>query len=104
MRKPSRAKIQAMIEEACVDAYGEEEQVTGFFTMLEDYLALPFKTEMLGVSVEVVELDITDSSRIVAVCRRGKQRQRVPLEDLPLPSPEPEGAAWIAAYRVWAGA
>lgn len=30
------AKLDTLIEEATVDAYGESEQVTGFYTMLED--------------------------------------------------------------------
>lgn len=100
---PNRQELAAMIEEACVDAYGEEEQVTGVFTMLEENLALPFATELLGVEVQVVAIDITDSARIVAVCERCGRRQRVALEDLPLPSPPPAGADWIAAYRHWIG-
>ena len=37
-----------MIEEATVDAYGELEQTVGFFTLLEERLKLPFKTEVFG--------------------------------------------------------
>jgi hypothetical protein len=37
------AKLDALIEEATVDAYGESEQTTGFYTMLEEYLAMPFQ-------------------------------------------------------------
>jgi len=32
-----------------VDAYGEEEQAGGFFTMIEEHLALPFPVKVLGV-------------------------------------------------------
>ncbi|MBM3271215.1 MAG: hypothetical protein FJZ01_26580 [Candidatus Sericytochromatia bacterium] len=91
-----------MIEEATVDAHDESEQILGFFTMLEDNLVLPFETELLGVTVTVEELDLTDDDRIVAVCERGRSRQRISLLDLPLPVPPPEGAAWIAAFRRWA--
>lgn len=99
---PSDAKLDEMIEEAIVDAYGESEQTVGFYTMLEDNLATPFKTEMLGVEVTVERLDMTDDERIVAICARGKSRQRVPILDLPLPTPPPEGADWIMAFRRWA--
>lgn len=99
---PSDAKLDEMIEEAIVDAYGESEQAVGFSTMLEDNLAMPFKTEMLGVEVTVEQLDMTDDEQIVAVCARGKSRQRVPILDLPLPTPPPEGAEWILAFRRWA--
>jgi hypothetical protein len=99
---PSNAELDEMIEEAIVDAYGESEQTVGFYTMLEDNLATPFKTEMLGVEVTVERIDMTDDEQIVAVCSRGKSRQRVPILDLPLPSPPPDGAAWITAFRRWA--
>lgn len=100
--QPSDAKLDEMIEEAIVDAYGESEQAIGFYTMLEDNLAMPFKTEMLGVEVTVERIDMTDDEQIVAVCARGKSRQRVPILDLPLPTPPPEGAEWIMAFRRWA--
>ncbi|MCU0661714.1 MAG: calcium-binding protein [Myxococcota bacterium] len=99
---PPDAKLDEMIEEAIVDAYGESEQTVAFYTMLEDNLATPFKTEMLGVEVTVERLDMTDDEQIVAVCARGKSRQGVPILDLPLPTPPPEGADWVMAYRRWA--
>jgi hypothetical protein len=37
--KPSTKLLDAMIEEATVDAYNDEEQITGLFTMLEEHLA-----------------------------------------------------------------
>jgi len=72
--------------------------------MLEENLELPFATELLGQTVEVAALDLTESGRITADCRQGAHRQRIALEDLPLPSPEPNGAIWIAVYRYWLGA
>jgi len=96
------ARLDQMIEEAIVDAYGESEQITGFYTMLEDNLAVPFQTKILGVEVTVERVDMTDDELIVAVCARGRSRQRVPILDLPLPNPRPEGAEWIDAFRRWA--
>ena len=98
----SLAKLKEMIEEATVDAYGESEQTVGFFTLLEERLKLPFKTEVLGAEVMVERLDMTDDEQIVAVCSRGKSRQRVPILDLTLPDPPPEGVEWIEAFRHWA--
>ena len=71
-RSLSLAKLDEMIEEATVDAYGESEQTVGFFTLLEERLKLPFKTEVLGVEVTVERLDMTDDEQIVAVCSRGR--------------------------------
>jgi len=75
-----------MIEEAIVDAYGESEQIVGFYTMLEDNLEVPFKTEMLGVEVTVERIDLTDDERIIAVCSRGKAGSVCRCSILPLPS------------------
>jgi len=69
------AKLDRLIAEALVDAYGEEEQRTAFYTMLEEHLAMPFKTEVLGVEVTVRRIDLTDDDQIVAVCTRGRLRQ-----------------------------
>lgn len=92
-----------MIEEATVDAYGEAEQLAGLYTMLEEHLAVPFETTVLGVPVIVKVIDLTDRDEIVAICSRGRCRQAIPILDLALPSPAPVGAEWIEAYRYWAG-
>jgi hypothetical protein len=49
----------------------------------------------------VEEATMTDADEIVAVLKRGAKRQKVPMLELPLPSPPPKGAEWIAAYRHW---
>jgi hypothetical protein len=100
--KVAKAELEALIEEAVVDAYDDEERRMSFFTMLEDNLEVPFETEVLGVPVEVKEIALNDAQEIVAICRHGLHTQRVPLVDLPLPSPPPEGFAWIEAYRLFA--
>jgi hypothetical protein len=99
--RPGAGKLDRLIEEALVDAYGEEEERTGFYTMLEDHLAVPFKTEVLGVEVTVQGVDLTGDGQIVAVCARGRLRQAIPILALPLPDPPPTGAEWIQAYRRW---
>jgi hypothetical protein len=97
----SKARLDELVEEALVDAYGESEQVTGFYTMMENDLRLPFETDVLGITVLVEAIDITDDDQLVAVCRGGKTKQRMALSELPLPSPLPEAAEWIVAYRYW---
>ncbi len=49
----SKARLDRLVEEAIVDCYNESEQVTGLYTMIEDNLALPFETTVLGVPVAV---------------------------------------------------
>lgn len=92
-----------MIETATVDAHDESEQATGWFTMIEEQLEVPFETTVLGVGVTVEGVDLDDHEQVVAVCRRGRNRQVIPLLDLPLPPTPPAGAEWIEAYRQWRG-
>jgi hypothetical protein len=70
--------------------------------MLEEHLVLPFTTDILGMPVRVERVDLNDADEIVAMCRRGRQRQTILLLNLPLPSPPPVGWEWIEAYRYWA--
>ncbi len=71
--------------------------------MIEENLALPFVTQVLGQEVTVAKLDITKRDQIVAICSRGKLTQAISILDLPMPNPRPEGAEWIDAYRRWLG-
>lgn len=98
----SKRRLAALVEEATVDCYNESEAVCGFYTKIEDHLEVPFVTVVLGVEVEVTRVELTRREEIVAVCVRDKQRQQIPICDLPLPSPPPSGVEWIEAYRHWA--
>ena len=69
--------------------------------MIEDNLELPFTTTLLGVEIEVTSIDMRNDDRIVAACKRGRKTQHIDLAELPLPTPPPPGAEWIAAYRRW---
>ncbi len=101
-RRPnlSRQQLDAMVAEATVDAHDYDEQLSGLYTLIEEHLAFPFTTEVLGVTVSVKRVELTDDG-IVAVCVAGRQRQRIPVLDLPLPVPPPGGVEWIEAYRHW---
>ncbi len=95
------AQLDELIEEATVDCYDEEEQASGFFAIIDDNLALPFMTSILGVEASVSAVVMDDDGRIKAVCERNGEQQRIDLIDLRLPSPPPSGAEWISAYRRW---
>ncbi|MEV6102388.1 hypothetical protein [Nocardia sp. NPDC051981] len=103
MGRLTKAQLRAMVEEATVDAYGDEEQLFGFFyTMIVDHLDTPFEVEVFGLTVTVSSIDLLAGSGTVAICTHGRSRQAIGILDLPLPSPPPSGAEWIEAYRHWA--
>ena len=101
MGRSNSATLDALITEPTADCYNDSECVTGFYTVLDDNLAMPFQTVVLGVDVTVAGIDLTDDEQIMAVCMRGSTAQRIPIVDLALPTPQPDGAEWIAAYRRW---
>jgi hypothetical protein len=75
---PSGNRLRQLVEEAVVDAYDETEQRVGFFTTIDNNLALPFETDVLGVAVRVEQIELTEANEIVAICRRGLKRQAIP--------------------------
>jgi hypothetical protein len=78
---PSATVLDGLIDEVIVDAYGDSEQRTGFHAMFDRHLALPFEVEILGVTATVERVDMDDNEQIVAVCRRGRARQSIPILD-----------------------
>ena len=101
MGRSSCATLDALIAEATIYCYNDSECVTSFYSMLDDNLAVPFQTVVLGVDVTVAAIDLTDDGQIMAVCARGRSTQHIPILDISLPTPQPDGAKWIAAYRRW---
>ena len=53
MPELSEEELDALVEDATVDAYNDEEQLGGFAVMIEDNLEMPFETTVLGVLVTV---------------------------------------------------
>jgi hypothetical protein len=95
------AELDVLVEEATVDCWNDDERVTGLFTMIDEHLAVPFETVVLGVRVTVIELELEAGGQIMARCVRDGAQQWISVLNLPLPSPEPDGAQWIAAFRHW---
>lgn len=93
--------LNKIVEDATVDCYDEYEQICGFFALIEEVLAVPFAVTVLGQEVSVEAIEQNDADEIVALCALGDYRQRIPLVDLPTPSPLPDGWESVEAYRYW---
>jgi hypothetical protein len=99
--------IDVLIEEVTVDAYGEGEHLEAFRQAFEDLDGLPFAAQVVGVEVEVadVEFDGNVLRGLVAHCRRAGHRHTVALLDVtPSTDVEPALLQLMAAHRRWAGA
>jgi hypothetical protein len=70
----SKRRLTEMTEEATVDCYNDSEKITGWFTMIEDNLFVPFGTTMVGVPVTVEKVNLTSADQIIVQCARGAHR------------------------------
>ena len=74
VKELSEAELDALIDEATVDCYNEDEELAGFAVMIEDNLAVPFETMVLGVAVTVEKINQLDpgSSRSASAGSTGR--------------------------------
>ena len=89
--------LGALIAEATVGCYGDDEQLASLLTMINDNLTVPFGATVVGVQVTIREVELTVDGRIVAGCVGDGVEQRISLLDLPLPDPVLDGAEWVEA-------
>src|SRR4051794_34541644 len=101
-KRPDRARLEELIEEATVDCYDEEEQHAGLLTALQDGIACPFAARVIGEEVEVVELRGRESGKgLDAVCRYKGKDYPIDILSLAWGEKKPEGHEWVEAYRLW---
>ena len=104
-KKPAgkkQARLDALIEEATVDCYTEEEAQIGFMTVVADNVVCPFKAKVIGEDVEVLELRESEVGfGVDAVCRYKGKDYRIDINSLGWPRQKPEGFEWVEAYQAW---
>jgi hypothetical protein len=99
-------KLEALLEQATVDCYDEEEEFSGVLCALEDNLTFPLQAEAMGEPIEVLGLDERRSSLrrgIVARVRKDGREYSMGLAGLTFMAPDPTSAEWLAMYHYWAG-
>ncbi|MBI4671671.1 MAG: hypothetical protein HY741_08405 [Chloroflexi bacterium] len=97
--------LEALLDEATVDAYGDEEQFTGVVITLDENLPFPFTAQIVGETVEVIGIDENASSLsrgIVARVRRDNKEFRVGLAELSVPHKIEINKYW-EMYQYWLG-
>ena len=102
-QKLDEQKIQAALQEAIVDAYGDDEQHTGLLTVIQDELQFPFKAKVLGEVLQVVGMKWPedDAYGLDLVCERNGHQQRIEARSVELIKPLPQGHLCLAAYLDW---
>jgi hypothetical protein len=98
------AALDALIEELTVDAYNDEEQLSGFLVGADEALLRGQQATIAGVTVEVVSIDCRRDARTGLTARvlRDKTSHEVVLEDLTFAADSALGVV-VTAYRRWQG-
>jgi hypothetical protein len=97
-------RVEALLEEATVDCYSEEEAFWGVFYALDEGLNFPLQAMVLGDAVEVLGLDDERSSLrrgVMARLRKAGQEYAAALETLEFVDPDPASAEWLEVYQYW---
>jgi hypothetical protein len=99
-----RARLDALIEEATVDCYTDDEAHMGFLVMIESNVVCPFKARVIGEEVEVVGLRTREHGfGVDAVCPYKGKEYCIDIHSLEWPKNKPEGFEWVEAYWAWLG-
>jgi hypothetical protein len=98
------AELDALVAELTVDAYGDEEQLSGLLVGAEEALVPEQPATIVGVAVNVVTVDCGPDARtgLIARVRRDGATFEVALADLTLAPGSALGLV-VAAYRRWQG-
>jgi hypothetical protein len=98
----ARERLRALVEEATVDCYGEEEQHSGLVNMILDEVECPFRARVIGEDVEVTDFDCPQEGYgLNAVCKRKGKSHKVDVNSLEWVKPYPKGFKWLEAYLFW---
>jgi hypothetical protein len=101
----SEERLQELLEEATVDAYGDEEEFSSVLITLDENVDWPLSATLAGMPVEVLGLDESASGLrrgIVARIRRGGKEYKAALSDLTFSDVDETSAEWLAMFRWWA--
>jgi hypothetical protein len=97
-----RQRLRELIEEATIDCYDEEEELSGLWTMIADNMVCPFRARVVGEEVTVTGFAWPQHGHgFFAVCERNGKQHRVDLNSLEWIEPRPAGFEWIEAYFAW---
>jgi hypothetical protein len=98
------SELDALIEDLTIDAYGDEEQLSGFLVGAEDAFEDGESAQLAGVRVQITAVDQGPDARtgLTARVRRDGTTHEVALADLRFAAGS-RLALIVAAYRRWQG-
>ncbi len=99
-------KFEAMLEEATIDCYGEEEEFSGVLCALEDKLKFPFGAVVLVRPAKITGIDAENSSLRGGILLKARidgcaKEQGVALFMVDVKDKGSENARWIEFAKWW---
>ena len=94
--------VQACIDLAISDAYGDYEQAYAWLTCIESMFGRYRRVFVLGDDAALDGFEVVNHATIVAVCRRGTRKARVALASVEFPDASPIEARWLSAWKRFA--
>jgi hypothetical protein len=100
-----KADLEVALEDATVDANGEDERHSGLLSAIQEELDFPFEVQVLGETVTVVDMEWPEKDEfgLDLVVERNGQRHRIEARSVNLLPPLPKGHLYLAAYLDWKG-
>jgi len=104
MTRPTPQQLDGLIDDLTLDAYGDDEQLSGLLVGADEALVRGERATIVGIDVEVVSVDAGPDARtgLLARVRRDGQSHEAALADLSFPTGSELGLI-VAAYRRWQG-
>ena len=90
--------VQACIDLALTDAYGEEEQAVAWLTCIDEMFSRFKQVKLMGNDVALFGFDLSNHA-VVAVCRHGKRKARVTLDSVEFTKLTAVEARWLQAWK-----
>ncbi len=90
--------VQACIDLALTDAYGEDEQAVAWLTCIEEMFGRFKQVKLLGEDVLLVGFDLNWHA-VIAVCNQGQREVRTTLDSIEFPDLKPGEQRWLQAWK-----
>jgi hypothetical protein len=90
--------VQACIDLALTDAYGEDEQRVAWLTCIEELFGRFKQVKLFGEDVTLVGFDLNRHA-VIAVCRKGKRKIGATLDSIEFADLTPTERLWLQACK-----
>src|SRR5438067_2179857 len=90
--------VEACIEFALTDAYGDDEETTAWLACIETMFSRFKQIRLMGNDIALLGFDLNRHG-VVAVCGQGKRKVRATLNSIEFPELTPVERRWLQAWK-----